>query len=66
MHISSPSGRLESIDNRHRAKLPENPSNITLSGQKGLLINGCTKPLRGSFLAGILYPFISFNALSSP
>jgi hypothetical protein len=31
----------ERVDNRHRAKLPENPSNIILlSGQKGLLIHG--------------------------
>jgi hypothetical protein len=27
-------------DNRHQAKLPENPINITLSGQNGKLING--------------------------
>ena len=38
--ISSPSWRPESIDNRHRAKLPENPSNIILSGQNCLSING--------------------------
>jgi hypothetical protein len=27
-------------DNRHWAKLPENPTNIALSGQNGKLING--------------------------
>jgi hypothetical protein len=27
-------------DNKHWAKLPENHANMTLSGQKGLLING--------------------------
>jgi hypothetical protein len=27
-------------DNRHWAKLPENPVNITLSGHNGMLING--------------------------
>jgi len=30
----------EIADNRHRAKLPENPSNIVLSGQNAKLING--------------------------
>ena len=30
----------EIADNRHRAKLPENQSNIALSGQNGKLING--------------------------
>jgi predicted metalloprotease len=39
-HMRAPFWRLESADKRHRAKLPENPANITLSGQKGLLING--------------------------
>jgi hypothetical protein len=29
-----------SAANKHRAKLPENQSNIVLSGQNGLLING--------------------------
>jgi hypothetical protein len=29
-----------STANKHRAKLPENPANIALSGQNGLLING--------------------------
>ena len=43
-HIRSPSWRPEIADNRHRAKLPENPSNIALSGQNGLLINGWTNP----------------------
>ena len=31
---------LEIADNRAKAKLPENPVNITLSGQNGKLING--------------------------
>jgi hypothetical protein len=30
----------EIADNRHGAKLPENPVSIVLSGQKGMLING--------------------------
>jgi hypothetical protein len=34
------SWRPVSAANKHRAKLPENPANIALSGQKGLLING--------------------------
>jgi len=38
--ISSPLWHPESIDYRHRAKLPENPTNIALSGQKGMLIDG--------------------------
>jgi hypothetical protein len=50
---------------RYRAKLLENPTDIILSGQKGLLINDCTKPLRGSFLAGILCPFIPCDTLRS-
>jgi hypothetical protein len=29
-----------SAANKHRAKLPENPADIALSGQNGLLING--------------------------
>jgi len=29
-----------SAANKHRAKLPENPANIALSGQNDLLING--------------------------
>jgi hypothetical protein len=33
-----------SADKWHRAKLPENPANIALSGQKGLLINGYPAP----------------------
>src|SRR4029450_7544417 len=37
-HITSASWCLASADNVHRAKLPENPANITLSGLKGLLI----------------------------
>ena len=32
--------RLEIADSRAKAKLPENPVNITLSGQNGKLING--------------------------
>ena len=39
-HIRAPSWRLEMADNGHRAKLPENPANIVLSGQNGKLING--------------------------
>ena len=39
-HIRASSWRLEIADNRHRAKLPENPANIALSGQNGKLING--------------------------
>ena len=39
-HIRSPSWRRESADNQDRAKLPENPANIALSGQNGKLING--------------------------
>ena len=38
--IKSPSWHPAIADNRHRAKLPENPTNIVLSGQKGQLING--------------------------
>src|SRR5262247_2009869 len=34
------SWRPVSDDNKNRAKLPENPANIALSGQKDLLING--------------------------
>jgi hypothetical protein len=30
----------EMVDNGHRAKVPENTANITLSGQKCKLING--------------------------
>jgi hypothetical protein len=30
----------EMVDSRHRAKLPENPANIALSGQNGKLISG--------------------------
>src|SRR5882724_2879944 len=30
----------EIADNRHGAKLPENPVNLVLSGQKGMLITG--------------------------
>jgi hypothetical protein len=32
----------------------------------GRIIISCTKPLRGSFLAAILCPVISCDALSSP
>jgi hypothetical protein len=39
-HIRAQAGRLEITDKRHRAKLPENPVNIALSGQNGKLING--------------------------
>jgi hypothetical protein len=35
-----PCGRRWAVDNDHRAKLPENPPNIILSGQKVKLING--------------------------
>jgi hypothetical protein len=38
--MRSPSWRLEIADNKHGAKLPENPANIALSGQNGKLING--------------------------
>jgi hypothetical protein len=36
------SWRPVSAANKHRAKLPENPANIALSGQNDLLINGYT------------------------
>jgi len=36
----SPSWRPEIANNKPWVKLPEKPSNIALSGQKGLLING--------------------------
>jgi hypothetical protein len=39
-HISTPSPCPEHGDNGHRAKLPENSSNITLSGQNDKIING--------------------------
>jgi len=39
-HIRTPSQCPEHVDNGHRAKLPENPSNITLSGQNDKIING--------------------------
>ena len=39
-YILPPWWWLESADNRHRAKLPENPSNIVLSGQNGQIIHG--------------------------
>jgi hypothetical protein len=39
-HILPPQWCPEIADNRCRAKLPENSSNIALSGQKGKLING--------------------------
>jgi len=39
-HITPPWWWLEIADNRHRAKLPEKPTNIVLSGQNGKLING--------------------------
>jgi len=39
-HTIPPRWWLEIADNRHRAKLPENPTNIVLSGQNGKLING--------------------------
>jgi hypothetical protein len=35
-HITSPSERSEIADNGHRAKLPENPANISLSGQNDM------------------------------
>jgi hypothetical protein len=38
--ISTPSQCPEHVDNGHRAKLPENSSNITLSGQNDKIING--------------------------
>jgi len=53
-------------DNGYGAKLPENPANIALSGQNSTLINGCTKPLRGSFLAAVPYLFLSGDAFSYP
>jgi hypothetical protein len=34
-HIRFPQWRPEITDNRHWAKLPENPANIALSGQNG-------------------------------
>jgi hypothetical protein len=39
-HILLRGGGGEIADNTHRAKLPENPSNITLSRQNGKLISG--------------------------
>jgi hypothetical protein len=35
-----PSWRPETVEHRHRAKLLENPTNITLPGQNGLISNG--------------------------
>jgi hypothetical protein len=43
------SWRPMSAANKHRAKLPENPANIVLSGQNGLLINGWAVVQRASF-----------------
>ena len=37
---SAPSGESLLPANTHRAKLPENPSDITVSGQNGLIIHG--------------------------
>jgi hypothetical protein len=39
-HIRFPQWRPEIADNRHRAKMPENHTNIVLSGQNGQLSNG--------------------------
>ena len=39
-HIRPPLWRPETADNRHGAKLLENPANIALSRQNGKLING--------------------------
>jgi hypothetical protein len=39
-HRRPPSWCPEIVDNGHWAKLPENPTNIALSGQNGKLING--------------------------
>jgi len=39
-HTRSPSWRPAIVDNGYGAKLPENPTNIALSGQNGKLING--------------------------
>lgn len=38
--ISSVNDALKSVDNEHRAKLPETPAVITLSGQNVKLITG--------------------------
>ena len=38
--MRSPLWRLEIADNRHRAELPENSTDIILSGQNGMIING--------------------------
>ena len=46
--------------------LPENQSNIALSGYNDMLINGCTKPLRGSFLAVMRCSVLTFDTLSCP
>ena len=53
-------------DNGHGAKPPENPTDTVLSGQKGTLTNGCTKPLRGSFLAVMRCSGLSCDTLSCP
>jgi hypothetical protein len=45
--IRSPSWCPKITDNGHRAKLPENPTNIVLSGQNGQLINGWTHLVHG-------------------
>ena len=46
-HTRLPSWQREMADNSHRAKLPENLSNIRLSGQNGQIINGLAARLRG-------------------
>jgi hypothetical protein len=33
------------VEKRQRAQLPENPTNITFSGQNGLIINGWAVPV---------------------
>jgi hypothetical protein len=40
VYFLAPPGRQEIANNGHGAKLPENPANIALSGQKSTLING--------------------------
>src|SRR5437016_2999885 len=47
-----------------RAKVPENSCHMRLSGQDDLFINGCTKPLRGSFLAVMRGSVLSCDTLS--
>jgi hypothetical protein len=44
---------VEIVDHGHGAKLPENPANIMLSGQKGMLIYGSAP--RSALLSRMVY-----------